>query len=123
VSARTWSTLAQLVFPKTKQAANQAADGFDSVSDQWCTFNYITAVDGYLFHLQTPYKKDAKNVKSFFSGYYQCHGVNVQVHAIIIVAFCSLLLQALESWVTWNHSQGGLRVDFAHNNGYPWLCL
>jgi hypothetical protein len=40
--------------------------------------NCISVVDGYLLRITTPNKKEAMNVRSFFSGHYQCHGVNIQ---------------------------------------------
>jgi hypothetical protein len=60
------------------EEGNAVSNGFASVSDQQCIFNCVAAVDGYLLCIQTPPKKDAKNVLSFFSGHYQSYSVNVQ---------------------------------------------
>jgi hypothetical protein len=43
-----------------------AAEGFASVSDQHCISNCVSVFDRYHLHIQTPSKKEAKNVKSFF---------------------------------------------------------
>ena len=52
--------------------------GFQSISQQGCIWNCIAVVDGYHLQIQTPSKKEARNVRSFFSGHYQTYGVNVQ---------------------------------------------
>jgi hypothetical protein len=54
-----------------------AAKGFASVSDQCCISNCVSVVDRYHLHIQTPSKKEAKNMKSF-SGHYQTYGINLQ---------------------------------------------
>lgn len=36
------------------------------------------AVDGYLLAIETPSKREAKNVRSYFSGHYQRNGINIQ---------------------------------------------
>ena len=38
----------------------------------------IGALDGWLCKIQAPALRDEKNVISFFSGHYQCYGINVQ---------------------------------------------
>ena len=37
-----------------------------------------TAFDGYLLKIYTPTRAAAGNVRSYFSGHYQCYGMNVQ---------------------------------------------
>jgi DDE superfamily endonuclease len=81
-----WKTLAAInkcpelavTFPQTAEECRAAAAGFASISDQRCISNCVACADGYLLRIFTPSKKDALNVKSFFSGHYQCYGVNVQ---------------------------------------------
>jgi hypothetical protein len=38
----------------------------------------VLPVDGYHLQITTPSKKEAKNVRSFYSGHYQTYGMNVQ---------------------------------------------
>jgi hypothetical protein len=54
------------------------ASRFESISTTGCITNCIAAVDGYLLSIDTPTKKEAKNVRSFFPGHYQTHGLNIQ---------------------------------------------
>jgi hypothetical protein len=68
----------QVKFPSTEKELKDAALGFESVSTGGCISNCITVVDGYHLAIQTPSKKEAKNVQSFFSGHYQSYGVNIQ---------------------------------------------
>jgi DDE superfamily endonuclease len=65
-------------FPASVDEARDAALGFQSISQQGCIWNCVAVVDGYHLQIQTPSKKEARNVKSFFSGHYQTYGVNVQ---------------------------------------------
>jgi DDE superfamily endonuclease len=78
IRAIVWCKQLSIRFPNTAEEANAAADSFASVSDQWCIFNCVAAVGGYLLNIQTMPKKVAKNVSSFFSGHCQSYGVNVQ---------------------------------------------
>jgi DDE superfamily endonuclease len=68
----------QVKFPKTDEELKESALGFESVSTGGCMSNCITVIDGYHLAIQTPPKKEAKNVQSFFSGHYQSYGVNIQ---------------------------------------------
>jgi hypothetical protein len=68
----------KISFPKTVQECLAAASGFESISANGCIKNCVAAVDGYLLSIDVPSKKEAKNVRSFFSGHYQTHGVNIQ---------------------------------------------
>jgi hypothetical protein len=65
-------------FPQTVEEVKRAARGFESISTQGCIWNCVSVADGYHLQTQTPSKKEVKNVRSFFSGHYQCYGVNVQ---------------------------------------------
>ena len=65
-------------FPQTKAECEAAAAGFRSVSYNGVVANCIGVVDGYLFCINTPSKKEAENVRSYFSGHYQCYGLNIQ---------------------------------------------
>lgn len=67
-----------VVFPETAEQVDEACRGFASVSWQESTINCATVIDGFLFRIATPPKAAAGNVRSFFSGHCQCHGVNMQ---------------------------------------------
>jgi DDE superfamily endonuclease len=68
-------------FPKTDEEIQDAISGFASISTGGVINNCVGVVDGYLLRIKVPNQKEAKNVKSFFSGHYQCYGVNVQAVA------------------------------------------
>jgi hypothetical protein len=72
------ASLLGIKFPASVEEAEQAAQGFQSISTQGCIWNCIAAVDGYHLQITTPSKKEAKNVRSFYSGHYQTYGMNVQ---------------------------------------------
>jgi len=65
-------------FPQTEEECKKAAAEFENVSTCGVIRNCVSAIDGYLLKIITPSVKDVGNVRSFFSGHYQCHGFNVQ---------------------------------------------
>ena len=74
----TTNTLLAIKFPCSIAEAEEAALGFQSVSTQNCIWSCVAAIDGYHLQITTPSKKEAKNVRSYFSGHYQTYGVNIQ---------------------------------------------
>ena len=68
----------QISFPSTPEECALHASSFQSVSHHRIISNCVGAVDGYLLAINTPAKKHAKNVRSYFSGHYQRYGVNIQ---------------------------------------------
>lgn len=68
----------QIRFPKDDAEVMLAAENFASISTNGAIKNCVCVVDGFLLKITTPSKKEAKNVRSYFSGHYQCYGVNVQ---------------------------------------------
>jgi DDE superfamily endonuclease len=72
-----WNEL-QIKLPQNEAECKQSADGFQSISTKAAITNCIGVIDGYLLRIYTPTKADAGNVRSYFSGHYQCHGINVQ---------------------------------------------
>jgi DDE superfamily endonuclease len=68
----------EIKFPKTIQECKAAAEGFRNISHKEAITNCIGCADGYLLRIYTPPKSLAGNVKSYFSGHYQCHGINIQ---------------------------------------------
>jgi len=81
-----WKTIVALVlcpelaikFPKTAHEIEKAMSGFASISTETAIKNCVGVIDGYLLRTRVPSKKEAGNVRAFFSGHYQCYGVNVQ---------------------------------------------
>lgn len=72
------TSLLSITFPQTPDECTLAASGFRSISSNDAIDTCVSVVDGYHLCIQTPSKKEAKNVRSFFSGHYQTYGVNVQ---------------------------------------------
>jgi hypothetical protein len=68
----------RIIFPKSPQEIEDAIAGFASVSQDGAINNCVGVVDGYLLRIKVPSKREVKNVRSFFSGHYQCYGVNIQ---------------------------------------------
>lgn len=64
--------------PSTKEDCANLAEGFMRKSTGMAIKNCVGAVDGYLMRITTPSKKETDNIRSFFSGHYQCYGVNIQ---------------------------------------------
>ena len=71
----------RITFPKTNEEIAGAIAGFTSISQDGAIHNCAGVVDGYLLRIRVPSKKEAKNVRSFFSGHYQCYGINIQAAA------------------------------------------
>jgi DDE superfamily endonuclease len=69
--------LDNIKFPTTREQLDEASQGFQSISFQGCIPNCVTVIDGYLLQIRTP-SRLVGNVLSYFSGHYQCYGVNVQ---------------------------------------------
>jgi hypothetical protein len=84
-----WKTITAIVqcsalkiqFPKTKEEVTSAIEGFAGISTGGVIKNCAGVVDGYLLRILVPSKSEVKNVRSFFSGHYQCYGVNIQACA------------------------------------------
>jgi hypothetical protein len=84
-----WKTITAIVkcnelritFPKSKEEVTEAIAGFAGISTDGAVYNCVGVVDGYLMRIKVPSKKEVGNVRSFFSGHYQCYGVNIQAAA------------------------------------------
>jgi DDE superfamily endonuclease len=68
-------------FPTTNDEIDACIKGFASRSTDGIINNCVGVVDGYLLRIRVPSKHEVGNVKSFFSGHYQCYGMNVQAVA------------------------------------------
>lgn len=81
-----WKTIVAIVkrpelaikFPQTARECSHAAAGFASISHGSAITNCVAVIDGYLLKIVTPPADKVGNVRSYFSGHYQCYGVNVQ---------------------------------------------
>jgi len=65
-------------FPSTVDECRIAAAGFETISSSRAIQNCVSVVDGFLMKVVTPPMWIVGNVRSYFSGHYQCYGVNVQ---------------------------------------------
>jgi DDE superfamily endonuclease len=65
-------------FPSSSAEIQSAIEGFESISYASAIRNCALVIDGYLVRIRTPTKEEVGNVRSYFSGHYQCYGVNVQ---------------------------------------------
>jgi len=68
----------QVKFPSTPEECAILASSFERISYGGAIKNCVRVLDGYLMSIETPRKKEAKNVRSYFSGHYQRNGKNVQ---------------------------------------------
>jgi DDE superfamily endonuclease len=65
-------------FPKTAEQIKVAASGFAGLSSNNFLRGCVGAVDGLLIRIKVPATIAVGMVKSFYSGHYQCYGVNIQ---------------------------------------------
>ena len=65
-------------FPTSSEDCAALAADFEKKSYNGVISNCVGALDGYLLQIETPHKKHARNVRSYFSGHYQRYGVNIQ---------------------------------------------
>jgi len=64
--------------PSTPQQLITAAAEFAALSEDSVIDQCVSVGDGYLAEAQTPSRRFAGNVRSFFSGHYMHYGLNVQ---------------------------------------------
>jgi hypothetical protein len=67
-----------------------SASEFECLSSHGVINGCIGAVDGRLCRIQVPSANEVTQVKSYFSGHYQCYGVNVQATCDARCQFLSL---------------------------------
>ena len=65
-------------WPNSKADCQSIARGFESKSFRGIIKNCVGAIDGWLLPIITPSRLRVGNVRSYFSGHYQCYGINVQ---------------------------------------------
>ena len=81
-----WKTIVAIViceelaikWPTTEEEIQQAIRGFASISTEEAICNCVGVMDGFLVRIKVPSRKEAGNVRVFFSGHYQCYGINCQ---------------------------------------------
>ena len=88
----------KIKFPTTEEECVILSNDFAKKSASGAITNCIGAIDGYLMKIYTPSKIEAGNVRSFFSGHYQCHGVNIQAVCDAHSRFIFLEMAAPGSW-------------------------
>jgi len=65
-------------FPSMREECLELAEGFHPLNEKGALKGCIGALDGWLPKIFTPLNNAVGNVSSFFSGHYQCYGLNVQ---------------------------------------------
>jgi hypothetical protein len=67
-----------ITFPKLPSELQKSAAKFAAKSHGGELNGCIAALDGWLCRIQVPPASETMNWSSYFSGHYQCHGLNVQ---------------------------------------------
>jgi hypothetical protein len=65
-------------FPMERDALNKVALEFQKKSSSGMMDGCVGAIDGWLCQIKVPSASDTANIASYFSGHYQCYGINVQ---------------------------------------------
>lgn len=81
-----WKTIVAIVkcpdlafkFPQSDREVQRAIAGFTEISHMGAINNCAGVVDGFLVRIKTPPARLVGNVRSYFSGHYQCNGMNCQ---------------------------------------------
>ena len=80
--------------PTTEDELDCAAEDFKSISFNSVIDGCVGCLDGFLLSIQTPSKRETGNVKAYFSGHYQCYGINVQAACDSKCRFISVAVAA-----------------------------
>jgi hypothetical protein len=84
-------------FPMTLSDLSRSAVEFKSISSHGIIDGCIAALDGWLCCIRVPSAKKVRKVKAYFSGHYQCYGLNVQplvMPAVVLHLYQSYVLEA-----------------------------
>ena len=57
---------------------DEAAQGFESLSSYGPLKGCVACLDGFLLQIKVPLRSVTGNIKAYFSGHYQTHGINFQ---------------------------------------------
>jgi len=65
-------------FPTSRHDLKVVALEYQNKSSNGVLDGCVRALDGWLCRVQVPTQKETANISVYFSGHYQCYGVNVQ---------------------------------------------
>ncbi len=68
----------KLQFPTNTVRLKKTAVKFQNKSSFGILDGFTGALDGWLCRIKVPLGKDTSNIAAYFSGHYQCYGINVQ---------------------------------------------
>ena len=68
----------KFIFPQSEEELQHAALCFNMKSMDRFMAGCVGCIDGWLCRICAPTQKEVGNVNAFFSGHYQCYGLNVQ---------------------------------------------
>jgi DDE superfamily endonuclease len=68
----------EIKFPSLPEDCAAVAALFEDISYAGVISNCVGVLDGYLMAINTPSKRTAKNVRSYYSGHYRRNGINIQ---------------------------------------------
>jgi len=77
-------------FPITLEDLTKAAQEFECRSSHGIMNGCVAALDGWLCWICVPTPDEVEKVKPYFSGHYQCYGLNVQATCDADCQFTSL---------------------------------
>jgi len=68
----------KIKFPITMEELHKSADEFCQCSTGGVLNGCVAALDGWLCRICVPSVRETNRITSYFSGHYQCYGLNVQ---------------------------------------------
>jgi hypothetical protein len=80
----------QIKFPIMLEDLTKAAHEFECRTSHGIMKGCVAALDGWLCQIHVPTTDEVKKVKPYFSGHYQCYGLNVQATCYADCRFTSL---------------------------------
>jgi hypothetical protein len=89
--------LLSIKFPMTPSELLWSATDFNSLNSHGILNGCVAALDGWLCHIHAHPATEVEKEKSYFSGHYQCYGLNVQATCDVSCHFISLSALCLGS--------------------------
>ena len=65
-------------FPDIAKDLDESEQNFELLSPKSAIKGCVACLDEYLLQITVPSSSETDNVKAFFSGHFQTHGINVQ---------------------------------------------